>query len=406
MVATLKLSLVRHLIFTILFLLTASQVTQARPFSSRDTTASLDLVDLAKSIGKGGIIKRTDAASSTSLHISIVPAAGYTLQTGLAALLSGNATYHAASTANESVITSSIAYTQYHQVIFPIISETWTANNTYHISTDWRYLKYPSLSYGLGSRTSIENGFTLDYSAIRLHQTVLRHLTHGIYAGIGWDFDYFWNISELDTPAGIIRTAFERSGARSIESANGPVLAALYDTRRNPINATGGILLKVDYHLHPKSLGNATSWNSLVIDLRKYVTFPASSNNVLALWSYNWFTTGGQPPYLLLPNTGGDPSSNTGRGYIQGRYRGANFVYLEGEYRMQLTRNGLLGAVVFANAESVTRNTIRKIDVIAPGYGAGLRIKLNKFSNTNLGIDYGFGTGGSKGLSVNLGEVF
>ena len=396
----------RHLILILLLALLASGAANARPFGNSDSTVSLDLVDLAKSIGKGGIVRRTGSESDRSLHISVIPAAGYTLQTGLAALLSGNATYHIAPTANESIITSSIAYTQYRQVIFPLISETWTANNTWHISTDWRYLKYPSLTYGLGSRSQLDDGFTLDYSAIRLHQTVLRHITHGVYAGIGWDFDYFWNISELDTPSGLRHNAFERSGARSTEYANGPVVAALYDTRRNPINPTGGILLKVDYHLHPQVLGNATSWNSLIIDIRKYITFPASTNNVLAFWSYDWFTGGGQPPYLLLPNTGGDASSNTGRGYIQGRYRGGNFIYLEGEYRMQLTRNGLLGAVIFANAESVTRNTIHNIDVIAPGYGAGLRIKLNKFSGTNLGIDYGFGTGGSRGLSVNLGEVF
>jgi len=44
--------------------------------------------------------------------------------------------------------------------------------------------------------------------------------------------------------------------------------------------------------------------------------------------------------------------------------------------------------------------------VISPGYGAGLRIKLNKFSRTNVAIDYGFGAGGSRGFFVNLGEVF
>ena len=36
----------------------------------------------------------------------------------------------------------------------------------------------------------------------------------------------------------------------------------------------------------------------------------------------------------------------------------------------------------------------------------GIRIKLNKYSRTNIAIDYGFGLGGSQGLFVNLGEVF
>ena len=43
---------------------------------------------------------------------------------------------------------------------------------------------------------------------------------------------------------------------------------------------------------------------------------------------------------------------------------------------------------------------------VAPGYGVGLRVKLNKFSGANLCVDYGFGTEGSRGIAVNLGEVF
>jgi hypothetical protein len=43
---------------------------------------------------------------------------------------------------------------------------------------------------------------------------------------------------------------------------------------------------------------------------------------------------------------------------------------------------------------------------ISAGYGAGIRIKFNKFSKTNVAFDYAFGTDGSKGLFLNLGEVF
>ena len=108
----------------------------------------------------------------------------------------------------------------------------------------------------------------------------------------------------------------------------------------------------------------------------------------------------------MLPNTGSDPYSNTGRGYIQGRFRGSDMVYIEGEYRFSLTPNGLIGGVVFANAESFTEPTNNQFQVVAPGWGGGIRVKLNKYSRTNLAIDYGFGLGGSQGLFVNLGEVF
>jgi hypothetical protein len=65
-----------------------------------------------------------------------------------------------------------------------------------------------------------------------------------------------------------------------------------------------------------------------------------------------------------------------------------------------------LGGVVFANAQSFSKDIASQLSVIAPAVGTGLRIKLNKSSKANLCIDYGFGLNGSKGLFLNLGEVF
>jgi hemolysin activation/secretion protein len=127
---------------------------------------------------------------------------------------------------------------------------------------------------------------------------------------------------------------------------------------------------------------------------------------VLGFWSYNNLTLAGTPPYLDMPSIGWDDYSNTGRGYVPGRYTGKNLFYLESEYRFGLTRNGLLGGVVFGNAESILKSTTSKLNAVIPGGGFGLRIKVNKHSNTNVAIDYGFGIGGSHGFFFNLGEVF
>ena len=81
-------------------------------------------------------------------------------------------------------------------------------------------------------------------------------------------------------------------------------------------------------------------------------------------------------------------------------------LYAETEYRFGITPDGLFGGVIFANAESFSEKTSNKFEYIAPGYGLGIRIKLNKLSRANLCIDYGFGNGGSRGIAVNLGEVF
>ena len=81
-------------------------------------------------------------------------------------------------------------------------------------------------------------------------------------------------------------------------------------------------------------------------------------------------------------------------------------VYLESEYRFPLTTDGLFGAVVFLNGETFSGYPGNRLESVQPGMGGGLRIKLNSASRTNLDIDYGFGTQGSKGLFVNIGEAF
>ena len=78
----------------------------------------------------------------------------------------------------------------------------------------------------------------------------------------------------------------------------------------------------------------------------------------------------------------------------------------ETEYRIQLTRNGLFGMVIFANFESFSNINTWNFPSIAPAGGLGLRVKLNKYSRTNIAIDYGWGRQGSHGFFVNLGEAF
>jgi hypothetical protein len=120
----------------------------------------------------------------------------------------------------------------------------------------------------------------------------------------------------------------------------------VYDSRKNPINPANGALVSLVWRNNLSWLGSNSNWQSLVTDMRKYVTWPAGSKNVLAFWNYNWIVLHGKPPYLDLPSTGWDNFNNTGRGFIQGRYRGNVMLYLETEYRFRITQSGFLGGVV------------------------------------------------------------
>lgn len=379
------------------------------PGRAQQRRQPVDLTDIGRSLMRSPKSRRQDSTNRRpdKLHVSLLPVAGYTLQTGFAGVLSGNFAFNTSdpATTNLSSVLTSVTYSQYKQIIFPIQADIWTKNNKYNIVTDWRYLKYPSVTYGLGGNTSVDSGYNINYTYIRLHQAIMKSVSKDLYLGLGYDLDYFWHVQEVDPPTGS-PTDFEKYGLHSSELASGISLHVLYDSRRNQINPDQGAYLSLSYRPNFTFLGSDANWQSLIIDARKYIRFPNSTRNVLALWSYTWLTTGGTPPFLLLPSTGWDAYSNTGRGYIQGRYRGRNYLYAESEYRFGITNNRLFGGVVFANAQSVSEPGSGKFQYISPGYGAGLRISLNKYSRTNLCIDYGWGTHGSGGFFVNLGEVF
>ncbi|OKS86588.1 BamA/TamA family outer membrane protein [Mucilaginibacter polytrichastri] len=338
-------------------------------------------------------------------EISVVPAIGYTLVSKLALVLSGNVAFRTGPQSRISTIIASASYTQNKQFIMPVLSSIWTKNNKYNFVGDYRFYQYPQSTYGLGSSSSIKNVDPMDFSFARFYETALRHVTGNWYAGLGYAIDTYWNVSHSGTASGAV-SDFGKYGTFSHSVSSGITFNILHDSRDNSINPAKGWYGDVQYRTSSEFLGSTQNWQSLIIDLRKYIPFPAGSDNVLALWSYDWFILQGKPSYLNLPSTSWDPNSATGRGYIQGRFRGAQMVYAESEYRFKITRNGLIGGVMFINAESLSAQQGTKFQAIQPAFGPGLRVKLNKTSRTNIAVDYGFGREGSRGLFIDVGEIF
>jgi hypothetical protein len=346
-------------------------------------------------------------AQNTRPQFSFIPAVGYTLQTGFAGAVSGNLAYYNDRKIDSKISTvgASITYSQYRQTIIPFQANIWTKGNLYNVITDLRYVSYPSSIYGLGGRTDPNKGVTINFSSIKIHQTLMRSLSNNIYLGVGYYFDRFWKIYAQDKVSRTENIQIAKELGKD-ETASGAVFRFLYDTRLNQINPQQGTYYSVIYRSNFRTMGSDSNSNDLQIDARTYFHFPATSKNVLALWMFDWLTVNGTPPYLLLPSTGWDNNYNTGRGYIQGRFRGRKMLYFESEYRFVISPNGLLGGVVFVNVQNFSSDLSPQYSNIFPGYGFGARIKLNKFSRTNLCIDYGFGKNGSQGFFVNLGEVF
>jgi hypothetical protein len=370
-----------------------------------DTAYEKDIFDVIKAVFvKADKHVKVDSITTKPV-LSILPAVGYTLQTGLAATISGNIAFRTSPEARISTITINPAYTQKKQVIIPLQSYIYTKDNQFAFIGDLRFYKYPQSSFGLGSQSDIRNENPLVYSFFRFNETVLRHIGGNFFAGLGYIFDDRWNMAEKGQLNGGV-SDYEKYGPVSRAISTGVTFNALFDSRDNSINPSRGFYTLINYRDNFTFLGSTTSWRSLIIDVRKYYRLPANSDNVIAFWSYNWLVLNGRPAYLDLPATGHDPGFTTGRGYIQGRFRGAQMVYFESEYRFKISRNGLLGGVLFVNGQSFSAAPGTRLQAIQPAFGPGLRIKLNKVSKTNIAIDYGFGREGSKGLFINVGEVF
>jgi len=356
-----------------------------------------DIIEEALHIKPG---KKADTVSSKP-SFSVAPAIGYTLVSRLAVVVAGNIAFRTAPASRISTIVGSTAFTQNKQFTLPILSSVWSPSNQFNFVGDYRFYKYPQSTYGLGSSSDFTHEDPMDYSYFRIYETALRHVAGNLYAGAGYIIDDHWNI----TDKGLFNDYAGYGTARNT-IASGFTLNALLDARDNAINPSKGGYISVQYRDNYRFLGSTNNWQSLILDVRKYINLPDGSGNTLALWSYDWLILGGRPGFLDLPSTQWDAFSATGRGYIQGRFRGAQMVYAEAEYRYRILNNGLLGGVFFLNAESLSAAPGTRLQGIQPGYGPGLRLKLNTISKTNICVDYGFGRQGSRGLFIDVGEIF
>jgi outer membrane protein assembly factor BamA len=365
-----------------------------------------DIIDLYKRIIKNKDRKLLGNAvdSLPGPYLSFFPILGYAIASGYIGAVASNISFYAGNDQKKiSSILAGLFYSQYNQYWAIINSDIYLKRDKYNIIGDWRIYKFPTKTYDIGSNSLPVSANMIDYSYLKIHQSILQKIIPNIYLGLGYQLDYHANIKEVNlTP---LSTDFQKYGLSNRSCSSGLSLNLLFDNRKNSINPIEGTYCSMQYRQNFTVLGSDNNWNSIIIDAREYIKFPVNSYNVLAFWSYNHITFG-HPPYLDLPSIGWDAYNNTGRGYAQGRFLGRNLIYLETEYRFSLTNNRLLGAVLFFNEESLSEWPSESLGKIVPGFGLGLRIKVNKHSRTNLAIDCGFGNHGSRGFSFNLGELF
>lgn len=373
----------------------------------RDTAIKKDLIDYAKILFSIKGRPRTKPGEK-KVFFSLLPIGANVPGGGRALITSTSAGFYLGERKTTNI--SNITFTPYWNLKsrfgLPLRSNLWLNNNEWVIQGDTRFLYYPQNTWGIGSGEQ-DKSLQVNYKYIRFYQSALKQIKPYLYAGLGYNLDYFVNV-RAPSP-GLPEFSKYAIGTASGENSfsSGVSLNLLYDTRNNSDNPIPGYYLNVVLRDNPAFLGSKTDWQSVYIDARKYIPLNTKPHqqNTLALWSYFWSGLNNNTPYLNLPSIGWDPYNKSGRGVDQNRYRGKSLFYVESEYRRDITNDGLFGFVVFANATSVTEQEDNKFKKIHPAVGTGLRIKFNKASNTNIAIDYGISQG-YKGFALNLGEAF
>lgn len=404
----------------LVFAFSLKNIAQTNPENQTPDKAINDSLKIYKQVSQADLVdvfhqwfrlnpstKSTDIQPGEKPVFTLFPAIGYTLQTSYAAILSSNLVFYTSNTSDSrlSVLNISPTYSVNKQFIFPVLLNIWLQGDKYNLIGDWRYMKYPQSTFGLGSNSTLSMENPMDFNYLRIYQYLTRKISRKFTAGLGYTIDYHWNITEEGFADGTV-SDYDQYGTSPHSTSSGIALMLCHDSRQNPVNPKQGDNIQLILRNNLKFFGSDRNWQSLLVNAAKYIPLNKRQSQTLAFWNYDWITLNGHPPYLDLPATGWDNSYNTGRGFIQGRFRGNTMFYFETEYRFDITCNSVLGGVLFSNIETVSSAPSRKLEQLQPGYGLGIRIKLNKKSNTNLAIDYGFGTSGMRGFSVNLGEVF
>jgi hypothetical protein len=375
------------------------------------------------------------------LYPSIIPSIGYTPQNGAVFGVTSLAGIYLGDPATTTISNVAVValYTSKNQVIVQSRNVAMLPANEWQLQGDYRFFVTNQPTYGLGAGRSAEAGFTLggggttavvrgaqdmEFDFVRIHQLVLKRLGGRVYAGASYRLDRYFDIVDEDLdlaaapPLVTSHWAYgEQFGfSRAAYGASGVGAELIYDSRDSTIAAYRGSYLHGSFRLYPEALGSAQDATFVQVDLRTYVGLsPDVPRNVLAFWLLGAGVTSGRLPYLTLPSIGWDFGNRSGRGYVQGRFRGDAQLYAEAEWRFRLTRDGLLGGTVFANASTFARPAVavagfsepreELFDTVRPAGGVGLRFMMNREARNAVTLDLAAGQD-SFGVYFGAGEVF
>jgi hypothetical protein len=390
-----------------------------------------DLTDVVRgALNKPAKIKKEGEGS-----LLLLPIIGSNPATGFMIGVGGQYAFKMPQSPTYSLIMGSLQYTTQNQFIFMLKNNIYTKHNKIFFSGDWRYLIFSQSTYGLGPNapeggivdyqyglggietTSDSLAQPMKFNFARLHQSVGFKIAKETYLGFGYQMDSYFKIVDeklkLNPGDSLITSHYAYNTENGFDTKSyftaGLNARFVIDKRDNMIMAYKGYYLSINYRAGLKFIGNDKNSNLLQFEWRSYHGLSKTNpSHLIAFWLLGDFVEKGRVPYMVLPSTAYDQRGRSARGYTQGRFRGNELLYGEAEYRFPISPcNGLLGGVLFVNATTANNpyQDLKLFESIKPSYGFGFRVKADKYSRTNLAIDFGFGKQ-SFGFYLAASETF
>ena len=369
--------------------------------SKADSIKPVDLVDYLVKIFN--VKKPEEKRDNRKIRFTLFPT---TSSSGKTSFTSFNASFRLGGDAKNTNVSTVYFYPYIGfggQYGFDVQSSIWYPQNSWNFIGEYFIHNYPQDTWGLGGNSPDDHETLIDYQQLRIHQKSLREIWPHFSVGLGYSLDQHYNIQVEE---GDMNEEFSGYFPDKNSTSSGIMLPVKYDSRRNSVNPKQGFMADLTYSFFTPLLGSDDKWQSLFLDVRKYFPLFSRKAHILAVRSYYWTVVSGNAPFLDLPAIRWEPTpGQSSRGIQQNRYRSNALLDFESEYRFAITDNGFWGGVVFASITSASEYDTQHFMYWHPAGGAGIRMKFNKYSDTNIGFDVAVSKG-FVNVYLFIGEAF
>lgn len=323
--------------------------------------------------------------STKNWKISAFPVAFYTPETAFGFGGIGIGTFRLPNEpidTRPSSIQLGLSYTTKSQFLLYAPFEFYGDEEKWRLEGELGFYKYFYNFFGLGIDSKEEDEETYEVTFPRARVSLFRELLPGLFAGLAYEFDAFYNLKIND---GGILEATEVPGKGDGTVSNIGV-RALYDTRDNLFFPTKGFYIQGNVFTSSKILGSTFTYTKYELDNRYYQK--VGDKQVIAANLFMAGSTDGTPFYDLYYL-----GSKRTRGINNRRFQDNAELSLALEYRFPIA--GRFGGAVFGSTGTVASKLERTFSSsYKNAVGAGIRYIINKRDGVRIRADYGISSEG------------